>query len=222
MKQSRISNNLKNNYQYQDHRYYKVNESSAFANKKDSDIWIEFKKGNRAALIYIYNTYFEDLYSYARQFTKDIELIKDAIQDLFARLFESREHLSYTDSIKFYLFKSIKREVIYSIKRNHKLKNQLSELNGIDFEYEMSFEEALINRQISEESINKIREAANNLNPRQREIIFYHFFEGFSIKQIKELMKFNSVQATYNLLNRALNHLRSVLDSWILLYLILF
>jgi RNA polymerase sigma factor (sigma-70 family) len=186
---------------------------ASFSGKDDHEIWTAFKKGNRLAFIHIYNTYFDELYSYARQFTNDIELIKDAIQDVFVRLSESRERLSDTTCIKFYLFKSIKREVIFSSKKKLNFEKRLATINGLAFEYEASFEESLINMQSSVEILQKIRDAANNLNGRQREIIFYHFYEGFSMKQIKELMNLGSDQATCNLLSRALNQLRAVLGA---------
>ena len=186
---------------------------SAFRDKKDSEIWIEFKKGSRSAFIYIYNAYFTELYSYSRQFTHDLDLIKDAIQDLFIRLNDSKERLSNVDNIKFYLYKSIKREIINVLnnRKNAELRN--AEFQALEFQYEVSYEASLIDQQIDEETINNIKQAANNLSTRQREIIFYHFFEGFSISEIKDLMSFSSVQATYNLLNRALEQLKNVVSS---------
>ena len=203
----------------QSHESILVHNNLLYAEKTEREIWVDFKKGNKSAFIHIYNTYFDLLYNYARQFTGDLDLIKDAIQDVFVRLNESRERLSDTGSIKFYLFKSIKREVIYALKQQRYSKVQLANMKGLGFEYEVSFEQALINRQIDEETIKKIQDAANNLNDRQREIIFYHFFEGLSIKQIKELMNFSSIQASYNLLNRALSHLKEVLGILIILFL---
>ncbi|MFW5761423.1 MAG: RNA polymerase sigma factor [Cyclobacteriaceae bacterium] len=194
---------------------------SAYQNKKDHEIWAEFKSGSRAAFIYIYNTYFDDLYSYARQFTNDLDLIKDAIQDIFIRLNESRHRLSDIYNIKFYLYKSIKREIINAIKLKKDSESRIAEVQILEFQYEASIEATLIEKQMDEETINKIRDAANQLNERQREIIFYHFFEGFSIREIKELMKFNSLQATHNLLNRALNHLKKTLISLFILFMLI-
>jgi RNA polymerase sigma factor (sigma-70 family) len=194
------------------------NDSLNYKSKKDQEIWSEFKSGSRSAFIFIYNTYFDDLYSYARQFTNDLDLVKDAIQDVFIRLNESRHRLSDIANIKFYLYKSIKREVINSLKDKKDSSNKLSAIHVLDFQYEASFESKLIEKQIDDETINKVRAAANQLNDRQREIIFYHFFEGFSIKEIKELMKFNSTQATHNLLNRALETLRNTLISLFILF----
>jgi len=194
--------------------------NSSFEHFEDRRIWREFKQGNRAAFIHIYNAYFEDLFAYARQFTSDVELIKDAIQDVYVRINETKAQLSDTDSIKFYLYKSVKREVIYNLQQLKRSADKAADLRGQGFEYELSFEDVLINRQISEETVKKIRDAANSLNDKQREIIFYHFFEGFSIKQIMELMKFGSIQATHNLLKRALDQLREVLGIFLLMTLL--
>jgi RNA polymerase sigma factor (sigma-70 family) len=179
--------------------------------KPDAALWANFRTGSRAALIQIYNGYFDELYSYARQFTGDTELIKDAIQDVFVRLSEKHQQLGPTDSIKFYLYKAIKREVIYTLQQRRRKLDKLEGLKGQDFEYELCIEEQIIEKQIEDETLRQIRDAANRLSPRQREIVFYHFYEGFSIQQIKELMNFSSVQAAHNLLHRALDELRDVL-----------
>lgn len=185
--------------------------SSPFHSMNDRDLWHEFKNGNRSAFIHIYNRYFDELYLYGTQFTRDTDLLKDCIQDVFVRLNESKKRLTGTSSIKYYLYKSIKREIIHTLKRQKYAIRKLEVMKGRGFEYEISAEEIMISRQINEDMTRSLREAANNLIHRQREIIFYHFFEGFSIKQIQELMGFNSVQATHNLLNRALKKLKEVL-----------
>ena len=186
----------------------------------DADLWNEFKKGNRSAFIYIYNRHFDELFKYALQFTKDADLIKDCIQDVFVRLNDTKQRLSATSSIKYYLFKSIKREVIHALKHRKYSASQLEKLEGRQFAYEVSVEEVMISRQIDEDTRQSLRDAANKLNNRQREIIFYHFFENFSLKEIQELMDFNSAQATHNLLNRALKHLREILSLLALLCLL--
>src|SRR5690606_36156630 len=77
--------------------------------KDEAAIWEAFKKGNESAFIYIYETYFDQLFVYGKQFTRDEDIVKDAIQDLFITLRKSRAGLGSTDSIKFYLYKSLKR-----------------------------------------------------------------------------------------------------------------
>ncbi len=199
---------------------FAATQPSQFDSFNDQDLWNEFKRGNRSAFIYIYNQYFDELYLYGLQFTQDMDLLKDCIQDVFIRLNESRNRLSGTSSIKYYLYKSIKREIIHAMKRQKQAVRKLESIKGRGFAYEISAEEILINRQENEDTINAIRDAANSLLHRQREIIFYHFFEGFSIRQIQELMGFNSVQATHNLLNRALKKLREILGLITLFFLL--
>ena len=193
---------------------------STFDAFSDQELWQEFKNGSRSAFVYIYNRYFDEMYLYGLQFTGDVDLLKDSIQDVFVRLNESRRRLSATSSIKYYLYKSVKREIIHAEKRQKNIARKLQSMKGRGFEYEISAEEIIISRQVDEDLARSIREAANNLLHRQREIIFYHFFEGFSIKQIQELMGFNSVQATHNLLNRAIKKLRDILGLIAFLLLI--
>jgi len=87
-------------------------ENSKAVETNDSRIWDEFRSGNESSFIYIYQNYFDKLYNYGLRITKDEDLVKDAIQDLFIELRKKRSHLGKTDSIKFYLFKCLKRKII--------------------------------------------------------------------------------------------------------------
>lgn len=187
--------------------------ASRFTNYSDSEVWAKFKSGDRAAFIYIYNLYFDRLYAYSHQFTYDTALIKDCIQELFIRIDKSKTNLSNTSSIKLYLYKAIKRDVIRALKDKRNLAVQQEEYPGFNFGIELSIEEQIINRQISKDQLEALRGAVTNLTGRQREIIFYHFYEGFSLDQIKKLMDFRSEKATQNLLYRALKELRLMLAS---------
>jgi len=90
-----------------------INILSGDKNVEDSDLllWKSFKSGSESAFIFIYEHNFEMLYSYGRRLTNNEDVIKDAIQDLFIELRKNRENLGDTDSIKFYLFKCLKRRI---------------------------------------------------------------------------------------------------------------
>ena len=188
-----------------------VQGHNALNQLKDGALWQLFKAGNRPSFILIYDRYFEEMFVFAQQFTSDHDLIKDTIQDLFVRLFETRERLGNTDSIKFYLFKSLKHDLLRIVK--HKIGNYFTFDENDAFQFELPFEDTLLNQQTVEESKTEIRNAANSLKHRQREIIFYYFFEGFSFKQIKELMGMTSQQSVHNLISKAIKNLRISLKS---------
>ena len=70
-------------------------------NRKDQIIWDEFRRGNKAALEIIYEDNYSSMYYYGLKFSKDIDLIKDLIQELFIELIDSGIKISSTDNIGF-------------------------------------------------------------------------------------------------------------------------
>ncbi|MFY0690014.1 MAG: sigma-70 family RNA polymerase sigma factor [Cyclobacteriaceae bacterium] len=176
--------------------------------RSDAEIWKSFKKGNDEAFIKIYEQYFEILYTYGYQFTRDKGLIEDSVQDLFIYIRKNRASLSDTSSIKFYLFKALRNRLIRSIERQKKIVP--SELNeAFDFQVNISFETKLIKAQIDEQAKLSLLRAFEKLSPRQREIIIYYYYEELSYEQIADLMDLSKVKYARDLLYRAIDSLRA-------------
>src|SRR5690606_16061393 len=96
--------------------------------KKEFDPqWCAFKKGDKKAFSTIYKAHIHDLLNYGYKVTSDRKLIEDSIQDLFLELWQNRERLSETTSIRFYLFKALR----YKIVRNTDVK-QLIGIEHLD------------------------------------------------------------------------------------------
>src|SRR5438477_8459552 len=79
-------------------------------------IWNDFRSGDPSAYSLIYRKYFFALYSYGKKFSSDKELIEDCIQDLFIKIWNNRDNLNDTTSIKYYLFISLKRKLVDALK----------------------------------------------------------------------------------------------------------
>lgn len=60
---------------------------------RDYEIWQQFRQGKESAFIHIYDLYFDLLYHYSQQFSKDKSLIKDCIQDLFLDIRRNRQSI---------------------------------------------------------------------------------------------------------------------------------
>jgi|AntRauMFilla1563_2_1112583.scaffolds.fasta_scaffold00590_3 RNA polymerase sigma factor (sigma-70 family) len=179
--------------------------------KNDSLVWDEFRAGNESAFIQIYQDYFDKLYGYGMRIVRNEDLVKDAIQDMFIDLRKNRSHLGNTTSIKFYLFKCIKRKII---KEEGKWIGKLENLDpSYYFQFEYSHEQHLIDQQINEEKQKKINLAIENLSPRKKEIIYYFYHEGLSYLQIQELMGLDNVKSARNLIYKALNLLKVALQA---------
>ena len=87
---------------------------------EDSELWKAFKKGSRVAFAQLYNLYIEDLLSYGYRVTSDRQLIRDSIQDLFLHLWQTRLNISDTNSIRFYLYRSLRNRIVRNIEKiNH-------------------------------------------------------------------------------------------------------
>lgn len=192
----------------QEIRDFRTSVSPSFSS--DVETWDAFKQGNESAFIFIYESYFEVLFGYGFSIVPDSNLIKDSLQDLFIELRERRRHLGATDSIKFYLFKCLKRKLVKEISKWNGNKCSLEAI-PTNFQFTLSFEAQLIDKQLSAEKISRLNDAISMLSTRQREIIHYSFFEGFNYAQIQEIMELESHQSARNLMYKAIKALRKVL-----------
>ncbi len=176
---------------------------------EDKNIWEEFKKNEGHALSYIYHQNIDFLFSYGKKFTKEEDFILDTIQDLFYDLIRTRRNLGETDNIRFYLARSFKRKLLQGIS---KMKKQ----SMVDEEYRecpiitFSIEEELILNEVLTEKEELIRQGMNELNIKQREILYYKFTCDFNYDQICEVMSI-SYDSARQLVSRAITILKKYL-----------
>src|SRR5690606_19659512 len=119
-------------------------------NPKEHALWARFKSGSDSAFTQIYNQNIVSLYNYGEIITPNKELIEDSIHDLFVDLWKNKSKLGTTFSIKFYLFKRLKRKIFKgpSIKRRIPIADYSRDDHyGSIFSHEMNF----VNKEISEE-----------------------------------------------------------------------
>ncbi|MEN7548489.1 sigma-70 family RNA polymerase sigma factor [Rapidithrix thailandica] len=176
--------------------------------KTDLEIWRQFKKGNEGAFNYIYQTYFSELFRYGHRFTQDRELIKDAIQDLFIELRKSSTNLADTDSIKFYLYKSLRWKIQLYSKKNAKFLLVQEPSEDWHFDIVFSHEVQLINRQISEERIQHLQKALQTLPKRQKEALYYFYYESMTYEEVAGIMDLDHVKSARNLIYKSLKTLK--------------
>lgn len=199
---------------------YKVNDQ--FEGLSEEAIWSAYKNGNKEAFVHIYHTYFPVLYNYGHQLCANSEFIKDCIQELFLDLSKKGKRLSDTDSIKFYLIKSFKNRFVRTLKNNARTKENEKFFPGYEFQFTMSAEQKIINAQLDEERINDLNKALALLTDRQREAIYYYFYENLSIDEIAEIMFVTNRRTVQNIIYRAIAYLRKNLKLSTFLLLLTF
>ncbi|TKG95882.1 sigma-70 family RNA polymerase sigma factor [Puteibacter caeruleilacunae] len=175
----------------------------------DKEIWQRFKGGDEKAFAYIFDVYFDQLVDYGRRFTKDKQLIKDAVQDLFLELARRREKLSVVDNIVAYLLKSVRLRIFRMLEKANN--------SGTD-DYQIKLEEFYMQfgtveeKEDLEHKINHISTALNELPARQKEVLYLKFYKNLSNLEISEVMDLK-YQSVGNTIQKALNKLRDTLGE---------
>lgn len=186
------------------------------SNRKDEEqegvyLWNLFLKGYNDALGKIYDKYAKNLFLSGLQISKDREIIKDCIQDLFVHLYTTKNRHKPIANLRLFLFVSFRNRLYNILKRENK---NLPTDSFLDIQ---APEEMLADRStpevqlIEQENIffekKTIEEHLKKLTLRQREVIYYRFFESMTIEEISTVMDMNP-QSVQNLIQRALNMLK--------------
>jgi RNA polymerase sigma factor (sigma-70 family) len=185
----------------------------------DADIllWKTFQKGDRDAFAKIYKLYAHELLSYGYRVTSNRQLIKDSIQDLFLHLWMHKKNLSETDSVKFYLFRSLRNRIVRNLGKDHLVSAENQELMLENIIGELPFEHELMQREYDEAQVRRLHRAIGQLSKRQQEVIAFRYHHDFSLEEISRLMNLNN-QSVRNLLHRAISQLRASFEmaGWLL------
>lgn len=174
----------------------------------DAQLWNKFQRGDKVAYADIYYSFFDSLYHYGRHFCQDQGLIEDCIQDLFINIWQSRQNLAPVASIKFYLFKSLRRMILDRVRKQHILSfTDNPGKQNADF-FLASCEAQIIDKQVSERKNSVLYKALEKLTCRQKEAIFLRFYEELSYQEIAFLMSFKSVKSVRNMIYAAINNIK--------------
>lgn len=163
-----------------------------------------FIDGDREALGAVFEFYFRDLYAYGSKIFPVKELVKDYIQELFVRLWETRSRLGEVKNLKSYLLVCLKRDLLHAIKSTH--------YNQFDADYEnplfvISAEDFMIEKEEGHHLCKQVADSLDKLTARQREVIYLRFYHNLDFSQISDVMEMN-IQSVRNLLFRSLEKIR--------------
>ncbi len=185
--------------------YINVNSSveNIFMNKDPN--WVLFKNGNHNAFEKLYREHMSGLYDYGKRFSVETAIVEDCIQDMFIDLWNKREKLNDVENVKSYLFVTFKRRLIRMLTKN-KVFDSIDENNYFDIE--LSVESIMEKMEMDREKITKLKNAFEKLSKNQQHILYLKFYQGFSNKEISEILQIN-YQSTRNALTRALTKLKT-------------
>lgn len=170
-------------------------------------LFSKFIEGDNEAFSFFYEFFINDLYAYGISLGGEKEVVKDAIQDLFLKIYFEEKNFSSIDHLKYFLLKSLKNR-LYNIYKS----KVVSASTGISKDVlEFSITTTVLDEIINEEDRAIIKQQVDalllNLTTRQKEAIYLRFIQELGYEEIAEIMDITQ-HAARKLISRSLKRLR--------------
>lgn len=178
-------------------------------NSIEKSIWTGVKEGDQACFNQLFKKYYSELFYYGIKIFPDSDLVKECIQEVFIRVWETRKRLGAVRHVKSYLIVSLRRLILIQ-KGKQNLTSELSQVEQSSFHFELNeFEK---HQEIPHAVREALLDAINSLTNKQRELITLFFYHDLSYAEIAEVTEI-SVPSVRNLMYRTLIQLRKTLGE---------
>ncbi len=142
------------------------------------------------------------MYNYGSKLTKDQDLLKDVLQDLFTEFWVKRKGQSEVQNVKVYLVKSLRYKLLRTIEKD-KINSTIS-IDSLLYHHEIPEE---LENEASNERKERLKLELQKLPERQKEILHLKYFQKLDNQQISEIANIN-YQSVSNLIHRAIFNLK--------------
>lgn len=172
----------------------------------DKVLWQNFKTGDKQSFNNLFRRYYSELYYFGIKRFPYQDIVKDSIQEVFIRIWETRGCLSDVQNVKSYLIVCLRRNIIaHNAKNKKKVNVEIGQAENYSFFFDVNeFEK---HEKISTEIRHVLLLAINSMTKQQRELILLFFYHKLNYSEIAQVMEI-SIPAVRNLMYRSLIHLR--------------
>lgn len=171
---------------------------SKITNDSDKELVVELKVGNKAAFKLLFKKYYRRLIEFCLYRTRDLELSKDLVQELFTKIWNVRDKIDPEKSFQAYLYKSLTNQII-----NH---SKLASSKNISLD--VSHFAKYANEEEPIENRIDIEYAIENLPIKLKTVFLLSRIEGFKYSEIAEICDI-SVKAVEKRMSKAFVLLRN-------------
>lgn len=172
----------------------------------ESEIVKEIRANDLEAFSGVFRKYYEPLCLFAARYLHDIQAAESVVQDVFVRLWESREALEIQSSLKSYLYAAVRNACINHLK--HENFTQL--LDDAEERPDTSVMQPDVQLE-SSELAEALEHAMKALAPKCRQIFTMAKYDGLSYQEIAEILNI-SVNTVKTQMKRALKSLSGSLQ----------
>lgn len=178
----------------------------------ETGIITQLQAGDVKAFSSIFRCYYEPLCFFAERYLRDIQAAESIVQDVFVRLWESRDQLTIQSSLKSFLYASVRNACLNQIKHDDFSTSLDDESDRPDSPAARPDIQAE-----SSELAEALERAMNTLAPRCRQIFAMAKFDGMSYKEIAEVLNISintvktQLQRALKILSKSLQHFQFLL-----------
>lgn len=179
----------------------------------EKDLWKQIAAGESHAYTELYNIYANVLYAYGMKIHANEEVVTEAIQLLFIKIFSRRAFLSRPNSMKAYLLISVKRLILEQLDGRQSRVVSFDDLNkggsmeNYNFDLEIDPQSMMIRGEDDKRRIDTLQQALLKLTKQQREVIYLRYYNNMSSEEVAEIIGTNS-QVVRNMTYRIIKKLR--------------
>jgi RNA polymerase sigma factor (sigma-70 family) len=187
-------------------------------------LWKQTIAGDGKAYDQLVRLFYQPLFQYGCRYSRNKELIKDCIQDVFLEVWQKRQQIDSEIPPKPYLMASLRRRIHRVVLADRQLIGSDDLFREDLFDVEFSVEEAFIREEATLQTAQRCLHLLKTLPKRQQEVMYLKYFQDLSRDEIAEVMK-SAPQSVSNLIQLALKWLKSYVNSevsWLLLLLFSF
>lgn len=155
----------------------------------------------------IFEEFYSPLCNFVYRYVSDRDLAEDMVQTVFVRLWENRESIHLTSSLKSYLFTATRNAALDRIRSNKRHSEMLEKTKPPVSEEPLDDESA--GRMIFRAKLHK---AIGELKPKTKQIFLLHKMEGLTYTEISEHLGIPKRTVEYNIY-AALSQLKDKLQE---------
>jgi RNA polymerase sigma-70 factor (family 1) len=184
--------------------------------EEDNSLIQRMLGGDETAFSIIFKTYYVDLVLFAVTFVRDKQAAEEIAQDVFIRLWENRECVIITSSLRSFLLKSIQNRCIDTIRHLKIVDSYQSKLQNHPLLLENDTENYVLYSELEDD----LKKALGKLPEDISKIFLLNRFEGFTYVEIASQLHI-SVRMVEVRMGKALSLLKQYLKDYLITILIM-
>lgn len=178
---------------------------------------IQLVKGDKSAFEKIYSKYYYKVYSIAKMYVGYTEDAQEVVQDVFVRLWKTREQVNVKSNFDGYMFTLTKNIIYDRFRKDKSLQMMKMAYVRIIDQHSNNLQEDIL----AKELLKKVNDFVETLPPRQKEVFLLSRKMGLTRKEIAEKLNMN-VNAVDRNINIVLSKLKKVIFFYIAGFILLF